>query len=185
MSQHVVPIRSDVRPAHLRTLEPCPAAAIIVEGVDLRADTVVTYLQQALTGMQRALDRFDDTSVNVRPHGEGTNSAAALIVHACSSSSFWLEHVGLGRQVQRDRDSEFSATATVAELTDLLRTTSERFARLVSELDQGPTDADNEWRGRLHGGDHSDGSLVLHVLEELFQHLGHLELTADAVGTRS
>lgn len=30
--------------------------------------------------------------------------------------------------------------------------------------------------------DRSDGSVVLHVLEELFQHLGHAELAADALG---
>jgi hypothetical protein len=72
--------------------------------------------------------------VNVRPHGDDTNSAAALI---------------------------------------------------VSALDREPTDVDNALRGSLHGGDRSDGSLVLHVLEELYQHLGHLELTADAVAARS
>lgn len=153
--------------------------------MDLRAGTVATYLQQAVNGMERALGRFDDTSVNVRPHGEGTNSAAALIVHACSAASFWLEHVGLGRRVERDRESEFSATATVAELTELLHATRERLAGLVSELDQGPTDVDNELRAFLHGGDRSDGSLVLKVFEELYQHLGHLELTADAIAPRS
>ena len=37
----------------------------------------------------------------------------------------------------------------------------------------------------LLDGDTSDASVVLHVLEELYQHLGHIELTADAlVGPR-
>ena len=33
----------------------------------------------------------------------------------------------------------------------------------------------------MPGEDRSDGALVIHVFEELFQHLGHLEVTADAV----
>jgi hypothetical protein len=34
----------------------------------------------------------------------------------------------------------------------------------------------------MPGGDRTDGALALHVLEELFQHLGHMEVTADALG---
>ncbi len=93
-----------------------------------------------------------------------------------------MEHVGLGRPVERDRDREFETTATVAELRDLLAMTSDRLTALGVELDAGPTAIDHEWRASLNGGDVSDGSLVLHVFEELFQHLGHLELTADALG---
>lgn len=56
----------------------------------------------------------------------------------------------------------------------------------------GPADSStSSWRGRrrptipcefMPGTDRSDGALVLHVLEELFQHLGHMEVTADALG---
>jgi hypothetical protein len=30
----------------------------------------------------------------------------------------------------------------------------------------------------------SDGAIVFHVLEELYQHLGHMELAADALTIR-
>lgn len=33
----------------------------------------------------------------------------------------------------------------------------------------------------MPGHDRTDGALVLHVLEELFQHLGHMEVTAEAL----
>ena len=151
--------------------------------MELQSSTVGIYVRQALAGMDAALDRFDDESVNRPPHGNQTNSAAALIVHACATATYWCEHVGLGRPVERDRDREFEATATVAELRDLVAMTSNRLTTLAVALETGPTTLDHEWRDSLHGGDGSDGSLVLHVLEELFQHLGHLELTADAVNS--
>ena len=151
--------------------------------MEVHSGTVGIYVRQALTGMHAALDRFDNESVNRRPHGDRTNSAAGLVVHACAAATYWLEHVGLGRPVERDRDREFEATATVVELRELLAVTSDRLTTLAVEFDMGPTALDHEWRDSLNGGDTSDGSLVLHVLEELFQHLGHLELTADAVNS--
>jgi len=151
--------------------------------VELRPETISVYVGQALAGMHRALDRFDDDTVNQRPHGDTTNSAAVLVTHACASAGYWFEHVGLGRPVARDRPSEFVATASVAELHALLDSTAERFHRSAIDLAAGPTAVDHEMRRGLWGGDRSDAALVLHVLEELFQHLGHLELTADALGT--
>ena len=149
--------------------------------MELSPSTVAVYTGQALAGMRRALDRFDDESVNRRPHGPDTNSAAALITHACAAGVFWFEHVGLGRPTLRDRDSEFHATASVAELYALLDATQHALATLAVELDAGPTATDHELRAFLPGDDRSDGAIVVHALEELFQHLGHLELTADAV----
>jgi Protein of unknown function (DUF664) len=149
----------------------------------LRPETITVYIRQALAGMHRALDRFDDDTVNRRPHGDTTNSGAVLITHACASSRYWIEDVGLGRHVDRDRPSEFTVRSTVSELHALLDATAERLDALVAELETGPSALDHELRGRLWGGDRSDASLVLHALEELFQHLGHLELTADALGT--
>lgn len=152
--------------------------------MELEAATVGTYLRRVLDGMAQTLDRFDDESVNRRPHGPQTNSAAMLVVHACSAATYWLENVGLGRPVARDRDREFEASATVDELQAVVATTTDRLLRLSRDFDAGPTVPDHEWRDTLYG-DPSDGSLILHVFEELFQHLGHLELTADAVARPS
>lgn len=150
--------------------------------MELQPGTVVVYLRQVLDGMRRALERFDDQTVNRRPPGEATNSAAVLVIHACASATFWLDHVGLGRDTERDRDAEFTSEATVLELRALIDRTEEQLVALAADLDAGPSAGDHELRVLLPGGDTSDGSVVLHALEELFQHLGHLELTADALG---
>ena len=57
-----------------------------------------------------------------------------------------------------------------------------RTSALIGEFAVGPTTPEHDFRAFMPGEDRSDGALVLHVLEELFQHLGHMEVTADALG---
>ena len=149
--------------------------------MQLDVSTMGLYLRHAYGGMHRVLDRLDDDSVNRRPEGWGTNSVAGLIVHCCELGPLWFEMPGLGRDSTRDRDAEFEATATVEELRARIDAAVERCAALVVELDVGPTAGDHPFRDFLPGEDRSDGALYLHVLEELFQHLGHMEVTADAL----
>ena len=143
--------------------------------------TGLHYLDHAFKGIAAVLDRVDDVTVNVRPGGWGTNSIAGLVVHCCELAPSWFEMPGLGRESHRDRDAEFATTATVAELREMIQRTMARLTPLVHEFAAGPTALDHEFRGFLPGNDWSDDALFLHVLEELFQHLGHMEVTADAV----
>lgn len=53
---------------------------------------------------------------------------------------------------------------------------------MVERIDAGATSEFAADRQFLLDGDDSDASLVIHVIEELFQHLGHAELGADALG---
>ncbi len=54
----------------------------------------------------------------------------------------------------------------------------------LAAIDDGRTQSDRTGRQFLEGGDESDGAIVLHVLEELYQHLGHMELAADSLMIR-
>lgn len=150
--------------------------------MELSPDTIAVYTRRALNRMGEVLEQFDDDTVNQRPPGPDTNTAAGLITHACSAAVFWFENPGLGRPTDRVRESEFFAEATVAELRARLADTAARLDRLAAEMDSGPTAVDHEVRALLWEDDRSDGAVVLHALEELYQHLGHLELTADALG---
>ena len=153
--------------------------------MELDAATIDLYLRHAFAGMDRVLDRLDDQSVNERPVGWGTNSVAGLIVHCCELAPSWFELPGLGRDSVRDRDAEFAATASIAELRERIVTATERTSAVVVDFVAGPTVTDHPLRDFMPGTDRSDGALVVHVLEELFQHLGHIEVTADAVGQRA
>ena len=149
--------------------------------MELDGASIKLYVRQAFGGMERVLDRLDDGSVNERPGDWGTNSVAGLVVHCCELAPSWFEMPGLGRESHRDRDTEFSTRATVAELRERIAVAVERTCAAVDEFVTGPTATGHPFRDFLPGADRSDGALVLHVLEELFQHLGHMEVTADAV----
>ncbi len=152
--------------------------------MELEQGTADLYLRHAFGQMLGVADRLGDDRVNDRPHGSDTNAVAALIVHCCAVTEFWIGHVALGRPTSRDRESEFSATATVADLHATVEATLAQLADDLAAIDEGRVQPDRTGRQFLEGGDESDGAIVLHVLEELYQHLGHMELAADALTIR-
>jgi uncharacterized damage-inducible protein DinB len=152
--------------------------------MELQPQTAELYMRHAFRQMLEVADRLGDERVNERPHGPETNAVAALIIHSCAVTEFWIGHVALGRPTDRDRESEFSSTAAVAELRALVDETLAQVSEDLAAMDEGRTQADRTGRQFLEGGDESDGAIVLHVLEELYQHLGHMELAADAFAVR-
>jgi uncharacterized damage-inducible protein DinB len=149
--------------------------------MQLTGGSIDLYVRHAFNGMTLVLDRLDDDTVNQRPGAWGTNSVAGLVVHCSELAPSWFEMPGLGRDSDRDREAEFAAHATVNELRRRIDDAVERTSALVAELLVGPTVPDHPFRDFMPGLDRTDGALVLHVLEELFQHLGHMEVTADAL----
>lgn len=152
--------------------------------MELERGTAELYLGHAYGQMLDVVDRLGDDRVNDRPLGPDTNAVAALVVHCCAVTEFWIGHVALGRPTSRDRESEFSTTATVAELHALIESTLAQVTEDLAAIDAGRVQPDRTGRQFLEGGDQSDGAIVLHVLEELYQHLGHMELAADALAIR-
>ena len=148
--------------------------------MELAETTTAGYVRHAFQQMLVIAERLGDEKVGLRPLGPRTNAVAALIVHCCGMAEFWLGHVALGRPSSRNRDVEFTTTATVAELNALVEHSLETVLDDLSRLEAGAAAPAHEARVHLVGGD-SDDSLVMHVLEELFQHLGHMELAADAL----
>jgi uncharacterized damage-inducible protein DinB len=152
--------------------------------MELAWGTAELYMRRAFGQMLDVADRLGDERVNERPLGADTNAVAALIIHSRAVAEFWIGHVGLGRPTSRDRESEFSTTATVAELHALVDETLAQLSEDLAAMDAGKTQPDRTGRQFLEGGDESDGAIVLHVLRELYQHLGHMELAADALAVR-
>lgn len=148
----------------------------------LDPDLATAYTDRAFDLMLGVLDRFGDDQLDVRPPGPDTMAAASLVLHCVGVSEFWLGHVALGRPSERDREAELSATATRDELVAAIGAARTQAAADLAAL-AGGAGQPSELRAFLLG-DGDDDSLVLHVLEELYQHLGHLDLTADALDGR-
>ena len=148
--------------------------------VQLSSATAEAYVRHAFAQMLEVAGGLGEPLINQRPLGPQTNAVAALVIHCCAVAEFWLGHVALGHPSNRDRDAEFSQTATLADLRVLVDDSIERVVGHLGRLEAGEG-IDEGGRQFLLGGDTSDASVVLHVLEELYQHLGHMELAVDAL----
>ena len=151
--------------------------------MELDSATSAAYVEHAYRQMRAIIDRLGDDLVNDRPVDAMTNSVAALVTHCAGVTEFWLGHVALGRASTRDRDAEFTSEAGTEWLRALVDTTAAQARDDIESLGEGlgrPHDA----RALLECGP-SDSSVVLHVVEELFQHLGQIEITADVLIARA
>lgn len=151
--------------------------------MELPAGTAERYLRHAFSQMLDVAERLGEPGINERPLGPGTNAVAALVIHCCAVAEFWLGHVALARPTTRDRDSELAQVASLAELRALVAGAVDRSQDHLARLEAG-AGTDEGGRQFLLDEDTTDASVVLHVLEELYQHLGHMELAADALARR-
>src|SRR5436305_13820499 len=126
--------------------------------MELQRRTAELYMRHAFRQMLDVADRLGDERVNDRPLGSDTNAVAALVIHSCAVTEFWIGHVALGRPTDRDRESEFSSTATVAELRVLVEGTLAHLSEDLAAIDAGKTQPDRPGRQFLEGGDESDGA---------------------------
>ncbi|WP_256882055.1 mycothiol transferase, partial [Corynebacterium amycolatum] len=127
---------------------------------------------------------LDDDAFNATLPIPAINSLAVLLRHVTGSARYWLERVCLGRDYVRDRDGEFSAHCSVSEGLEIYHRDRAAIESALVEL-QGvdragapaviPTDKDRWWCGSIEG-------VIVHVFHEAAQHLGHAEITRDALG---
>ena len=118
----------------------------------------------------------------------GSNSPYALLTHCLGAMRRWSSTVNLGGTVPRDRDAEFTATGPVSTLVE--RAARERQAFIddvaATDLDALPVapPADRVDAPARSYQVTDCRAVLLHVVEELAQHLGHLEITRDVLLAR-
>ena len=154
-----------------------------MSGID-RA-TAQWYVETALVRLLAKADELVEISgegaLSRPPEVEGANSVFALITHCCGVMEHWGGEVIAGREVNRERASEFTATGTIASLEERVAAQLRRWRADLADFDaqevpRGPVE-------RYEGEPEviTQGFVVLHVIEELYQHLGHVDLTVDLV----
>lgn len=109
----------------------------------------------------------------------GSNSPVQLVLHCCGMMRRWSSTVNLGIEVPRDRAAEFTAVMDKEAALQLAHEARKAFANdlALTAMNDAPVAAppgreSEYWMATCQG-------VLLHVLEELCQHLGHLEITRD------
>ena len=121
---------------------------------------------------------MDDEQANRRPELEGANSLYGIGTHTLGMMRFWSCTTNRGVELERDPDGEFTASGSVAELLERAAVERHRFETDVRSVDDHavpankPQGQDEPWLVSCHG-------VLLHVFEEICQHLGQAEVTRD------
>jgi len=149
-----------------------------------RAD-YLWFVDRALTEMQDIVLVLGDDLANRRPALEGANSAFAILTHCLGVMEYWGGATVAGRTIERDRAAEFTASGDVDTLVQRTEAARRRLREDVGSLDPGA--APSHVRRDPHDPvpyTESQGAVLLHLLEELYQHLGQMELTRDVLLAR-
>jgi hypothetical protein len=146
----------------------------------LTTDEYLYFLARAFTGMLDVLSELSGEAINTRPPLPGANSPYAIVHHCVEMSDYWIGHVVAGRPTNRDRTAEFSATGS---LDDLRRRVADIQRRLLDDLAGADLRGDpKNTPSRDYQGPEQPltcTGVLLHVLEELAQHHGHVQLSRD------
>ncbi|MDP9795863.1 putative damage-inducible protein DinB [Catenuloplanes nepalensis] len=153
----------------------------------ISTDDYLYFTGRALDGMAAIVAALGDDLANAQPL-PGANSPFALLTHCVGVADFWSGALVAGRAVDRDRDAEFTAAGPVAPLLAEVRALRDRLTADVTGLT-----GDAPLRGTppaAYAGPPrtlTRGGALLHVLEELAQHHGQMEILRDALmnGARS
>src|SRR5262245_28163083 len=151
----------------------------------ISTDDFLWFVDEALNGMVAIVETLGDEGANRRPDLPGANSPYAILFHCLGVMEYWGGQVVAGRTVDRDRDAEFRASGPVADLIASAQQAQRRFRADIVTADP---------RARPLGGHPttgpdeleltSQGHALLHVMEEVCQHLGQMELTRDLLRQR-
>ena len=146
----------------------------------IQPDAVASYVDRAVEAMADIVGDLGDDLANARPGLPGANSPYAILCHCLGVMDFWAGQVVAGREVERDRDAEFRASGPVTGLIAAAQDAQRRFRADIVTADPKarprgghPTTAPDELELV------SQGHALLHIMEEVCQHLGQMELTRD------
>jgi hypothetical protein len=148
----------------------------------ISSDDYVWFVNRKLDQMVDVLHQLGDDRVCERPDLPGANSPYGIVTHCLGVMTSWAGHLVAGREVVRDREAEFRATGDIEALVTKIDAAR---VQLRSDVDAGrfddalhdavsPADAELPFGQR-------QGAALVHIFEELTQHLGQMEITRDVL----
>ena len=141
-------------------------------------EAFLPFIDEALEGMVSIAEELGDQRVNRRPGLPNTNSPYAILTHCIGMATYWIGSVLLGRPSLRDRDSEFRARGTVAEIRQAVKALQTQIREDITHV-QGNLPLVHRQYLHVHTEYHTQAEVLLHCYTELAQHHGQMELTRD------
>ena len=144
--------------------------------MEISQEDFLLFVDRALDGMLGIVEELGDDIANHNPDLPGANSPYAILYHCVALSHYWVGVLLAGREVERERDSEFTATGRVADLResvlDLKRQLREDIQHVQGDQPpvSGPNQQYNPLPAEFQGW--TQGAALIHTLEELTQHHG-------------
>ncbi|TWS19924.1 DUF664 domain-containing protein [Tsukamurella asaccharolytica] len=140
---------------------------------------------ETLDTVESVLGDLDDTTVNTAPPVPGVNTVFALVTHVGGALGYWGGSLLAGEDIPRDRSAEFRAAGTVDEARAVvarLRTDLPRWAAIAATGIRNP---DATGTTRRDAAAATPEWVLTHMLRELTQHTGHMEICRDVVARRA
>lgn len=140
------------------------------------------FADLALGGMTRIVEDLGDELANRRPSFPEANTPYAILTHCLGVLEYWAGATVAGRPIERDRAAEFTADGPVAPLLERASEAQQRLADDLVGLDpwSEPSSVHRDPDDPVPYSE-TKGAVLFHILEELFQHLGQMEITRDAL----
>lgn len=152
----------------------------------MKVNEYLYFVDRALDGMSSIVENLGDDLANTRPALEGANSPYVILNHCLGVIEHWVGARVVGRPDLRDRPAEFRAAGPIGPLLDRVVTARVQLsADLAGFAGDVPVRSQPGSRFRPPSGTLSETGVLLHVLQELAQHHGQMEMTRDLLTTRA
>ncbi|WP_299572220.1 DUF664 domain-containing protein [uncultured Williamsia sp.] len=143
------------------------------------AEAAHGLIVENLDGLAAVADQIGDERINVVPPLPQANSGYGIVYHCTQVVLFWAGSVIGGERIPRDRNAEFTATGTV---TDLHGALDDVAARLPAWVEVAVTDGVRDpGAAGSRAATATPEYLLSHLVRELAQHLGQLEITREVL----
>ena len=140
------------------------------------------YIHTALDGMLKIVEDLGDERINQRPANmDNTSSPYVILTHCVALTHYWLGAVIAGRTVHRDREAEFRAQGTVADMQQAVHNLKQHIDNDIKQVRGDQPAANPSLIRQPHMRDWTQGRFLLQCYKELSQHFGHMELTRDVM----